>query len=93
MMTGMALMTGSAIKGAEFMMAFSMGTIPLLWIVQRRFQIWQRRLKPATMQRVMRGVCLITSIIIVARLWPHNATASEKNSAPSTPSCPFCESP
>ncbi|HEX5790695.1 MAG TPA: sulfite exporter TauE/SafE family protein, partial [Luteolibacter sp.] len=34
---GAALLSGSAAKGAEFTLAFGLGTVPLLWIVQHQF--------------------------------------------------------
>lgn len=90
LMLGIALVSGSALRGAEFMLAFALGTIPLLWLAQHGFQAWKRRLTPATLSRVRRGVCLFGACIMMARLWP-TSTRSE-GSVPQPPACPLCPS-
>jgi sulfite exporter TauE/SafE len=90
LMAGIALVSGSALRGAEFMLAFSMGTIPLLWFAQHRFHIWKQRLSPVAMDRVKRAVCLAGAAMLMLRLWPATtAAATETGAAP--PACPFCE--
>ena len=34
----LALISGSALRGVEFMLAFGLGTVPLLWLAQTQFQ-------------------------------------------------------
>jgi sulfite exporter TauE/SafE len=41
-----ALLAGSALRGAEFMLAFGLGTVPLLWLAQSQFHRLQARLSP-----------------------------------------------
>jgi len=91
LMTGIALASGSALKGAEFMLAFSMGTIPLLWFAQHRFHVWRQHLGPATMDRVKRGICLVASLMLIIRIWPAPSPLASTGELPPAPSCPFCE--
>ena len=90
LMAGIALVSGSAVRGAEFMLAFCMGTIPLLWYAQHRFHIWKQQLSPVAMERVKRVVCLAGAAMLVIRLWPATAAAAA-GSRPSAPECPFCD--
>ncbi len=90
LMAGIALVSGSAVRGAEFMLAFSMGTIPLLWFAQHRFHVWRQQLSPVAMDRVKRAVCLAGAVMLMMRLWPATtATAAEAKATP--PACPFCD--
>lgn len=93
LMAGIALVSGSALRGAEFMLAFCMGTIPLLWFAQHRFHIWKQQLSPVAMDRVKRVVCLAGAAMLMLRLWPATAAAAADNpdGKPAPPSCPFCE--
>lgn len=92
LMAGIALVSGSAVRGAEFMLAFAMGTIPLLWFAQHRFHIWKQQLSPVAMDRVKRIVCLAGAVMLALRLWPATtATAAESpGGKPPPPTCPFC---
>lgn len=42
----LALLSGSAVRGAAFLLAFGLGTLPLLWLAQSRFQWARARLSP-----------------------------------------------
>ena len=94
MMLGIALVSGSALRGAEFMLAFSLGTVPLLWYAQHRFHIWQHQLSPAAMARVRRGVALAGALLVFVRLWPALPARAGEAAAPpdAVPevSCPLC---
>lgn len=95
-MVGIALVSGSAVRGAEFMLSFALGTVPLLWFAQQRFHVWQHQLGPAAMARVRRGVALAGAILVFARLWPTlPANAAQPPAAGEIPaaSCPFCDGP
>jgi sulfite exporter TauE/SafE len=95
-MIGIALVSGSAIRGAEFMLSFALGTVPLLWFAQQRFHVWQHQLSPPAMARVRRGVALAGAILVFARLWPTlPANAAPPASAGEIPAaaCPFCDGP
>jgi sulfite exporter TauE/SafE len=95
LMAGIALVSGSAIRGAEFMLAFALGTVPLLWYAQHKFHIWQHRLSPTAMARVRRTVALTGAVMIALRLWPTlPANAAQPPLAEGTvpeASCPFCD--
>jgi len=65
----LALMTQSPIRGAEFLLAFGLGTLPLLWFVQHQYVFWQTRVSPLTIQRIQRTVALAAAIIIGLRLY------------------------
>jgi len=64
----LALLSGSALRGVEFMLAFGLGTVPLLWLVQSQ-SVWIRaRLSPRTLERIRIGLALTTALIISWRL-------------------------
>lgn len=48
---GVALLAGSALAGAERMLAFGLGTLPLLWLAQTQFAQFQARLSPRGLAR------------------------------------------
>lgn len=63
-----ALLTGSAAKGAEFTLAFGMGTVPLLWLAQSQFHKIRAMLTPRTMAHLRRGLALVTALMLMWRL-------------------------
>jgi len=63
-----ALLAGSALRGAEFMLAFGLGTVPLLWLAQSQFHRLQARLSPAWLGRVRVTLALATALVIGWRL-------------------------
>lgn len=65
---GAALLAGSAARGAEFTLAFGLGTIPLLWLAQHQFHRMRAKLTPLTLGRVRQGLALITALVLVVRL-------------------------
>ncbi len=68
MLFGFSLLTGSAIRGAEFALAFGLGTVPLLWLAQHAFHKIQAQVKAATMPLIRRGLALVTAILMSMRL-------------------------
>jgi sulfite exporter TauE/SafE len=68
MMFALAMANGSASRGAEFAMAFGLGTLPLLWLAQTQLHWLGGRLQPATMRKLQRGLALVTAIILAWRL-------------------------
>lgn len=68
LLIGVAMFSGSVGKGAEFMLAFALGTIPLLWFVQNRFGWLQRRVSPLWISRVQRSTALAAFALIAWRL-------------------------
>jgi sulfite exporter TauE/SafE len=65
---GAALLAGSAAKGAEFTLAFGLGTVPLLWLAQHQFHRIRARLTPLAMNRLRRGLALVTALMLAWRL-------------------------
>lgn len=64
----MAAFTGSAVRGAEFMLAFGLGTVPLLWLVQANYGRLKLRLSPTTLARLQAGLALATALVLTWRL-------------------------
>jgi uncharacterized protein len=64
----LALISGSAVRGLEFMLAFGLGTLPLLWIAQLQFQWLRQKLSPLWLGRVRVTLALATAMIIGWRL-------------------------
>ena len=89
---GIALVSGSAAKGAELMVAFGLGTVPLLWLAQHQFHRIRAKLTPLAMNRLRRGLAFATALMLAWRLHdtlpfraevePAKATESEE-----LPSC------
>jgi uncharacterized protein len=65
---GAALLSGSAVKGAEFTLAFGLGTVPLLWLAQHQFHRIRAKLTPQAMSRMRRGLALVTALMLAWRL-------------------------
>jgi sulfite exporter TauE/SafE len=68
MMLALAAANGSAFKGAEFAMAFCLGTLPLLWLAQTQLHWLGGRLQPATMRKIQRSLALAAAIVLAYRL-------------------------
>lgn len=85
---GAALLTGSAVRGAEFALAFGLGTVPLLWLAQHQLKHLKKRLGPATLVRLQRSLAIAAACLIAFRLWgtiPFSSSAQEEK--PDLPSC------
>jgi hypothetical protein len=89
---GAALLAGSAAKGAEFTLAFGLGTVPLLWLAQHQFHRIRAMLTPLAMGRLRRGLALVTALMLAWRL--HGTIPQEfygqpeaKPAAKELPSC------
>lgn len=65
---GLALLSGSALRGVEFMLAFGLGTVPLLWLAQSQFQWVRRKLSPLWINRLRLTLALTTALVIGWRL-------------------------
>lgn len=68
LMFGLAMVNGSAEKGAEFAGAFGLGTLPLLWLAQTQLQILNTRLSPVQMRHLQRALALCAAAVMVWRL-------------------------
>jgi sulfite exporter TauE/SafE len=64
----LAALSGSALRGAEFMLAFGLGTLPLLWVVQANFGWVRVRLSPTWMTRLQVTLALAAALVISWRL-------------------------
>lgn len=94
MMFGIALLSGSAMRGAEFLLAFAFGTVPLLWFAQHRFHIWRHQLGPDKAAAIRRGLCVVGAVMVIARVWGAGepAVAKEPGKPAAVPEvrCPLC---
>jgi len=68
MIFGLALFSGSALKGAEFAIGFGLGTLPLLWLAQSHFMRVQLKVTPATLIRIQRTLAMIAALVVAWRL-------------------------
>jgi sulfite exporter TauE/SafE len=64
----LALLSGSALRGAETLLAFGLGTVPLLWLAQANFPWVRARLGPRILARVQGGFALAVAVLLVWRL-------------------------
>lgn len=80
----MALLSGSAVRGVEFMLAFGLGTVPLLWLAQSQFHWVRQKLSPLWLARTRLALALGTALIIGFRL---RATLGLPGPDPSTFIC------
>ncbi len=64
----LALLSGTPLRGAEFMLAFGLGTVPLLWLAQTQFGRLQRRIKPLWNDRLRIGLALTAALVAAWRL-------------------------
>lgn len=64
----LALLSGSAVRGAETLLAFGLGTMPLLWLAQVNFHWVRARLGPRTLGRLRGALALAVAAIIAWRL-------------------------
>jgi sulfite exporter TauE/SafE len=68
MLAALAMMAGSALRGVEFMLAFGLGTVPLLWLLQTNFHWIRLKLPPVWIARMQMGVALAAAVLIAWRL-------------------------
>jgi len=97
MIFGVSLLAGSAAKGAEFTLAFGLGTVPLLWLAQQQFHRIRARLTPLAMNRLRRGLAFATALLLAWRLqstipatW-HGNPSTPQPAADELPTCPHCK--
>lgn len=67
-LVALALMSGSAVRGVEVMLAFGLGTVPLLWLAQSQFQWVRQKLSPLWLARMRITLGLATALLIGWRL-------------------------
>jgi len=64
----LALISGSALHGAETLLAFGLGTVPLLWFAQTNYHWLRIRLGPVWLARVQTTLALMAALLIAWRL-------------------------
>ncbi len=64
----LSALSGSAARGASFMLAFGLGTVPLLWLAQAQFHRVQRWLKPVWLGRLRVTLALGAAAVVCWRL-------------------------
>lgn len=64
----LALLSGSAVRGATWLLAFGCGTIPLLWLAQSRLGRVQALLSPRGLARLRVGLALAVALTAGWRL-------------------------
>ncbi len=67
-LVAMAGFAGSAARGAELLLAFGLGTVPLLWLAQANIGWLRSRLSPLALGRARTALALAAAIVIVWRL-------------------------
>ena len=68
MIFGLALFSGSAIKGAEFATGFGLGTLPLLWLAQTQFMRIRQLRDPNLLARIQRIAALVAAGVMLWRM-------------------------
>lgn len=63
-----AAFSGSAALGAELMLAFALGTLPLLWLAHLNYGWIRARLSPVTLGRAQSAVALTAALLVCWRL-------------------------
>lgn len=64
----LALLSGSAVRGTEFMLAFGLGTVPLLWLAQTQFHWVRQKLSPLWLNRTRMTLAFVAAGLVAWRL-------------------------
>lgn len=64
----LSALSGSALRGVEFMLAFGLGTVPVLWLAQANAGWIRSRLSPSGLRRAQAGLALGTAVVLSWRL-------------------------
>jgi len=68
LLAALAGLSGSPEKGMEFMVAFGLGTLPLLWVTHLFLSRFRARLQPVWLARIQRGLAIAAAVVIAWRL-------------------------
>lgn len=63
-----AALSGSAVDGLQFMLAFGLGTVPLLWFTHVQFGWLKSKLSPVSIRRVQMTLAAVAALVIGWRL-------------------------
>jgi sulfite exporter TauE/SafE len=64
----LALLSGSALRGAEVLLAFGLGTVPLLWLAQANYRWLRARTGPRLLARAQSALALGVALLLAWRL-------------------------
>jgi len=64
----LALLSGSGLRGAETLLSFGLGTVPLLWFAQHHYQGLRLKLGAARLARVQALLALAVALALAWRL-------------------------
>lgn len=64
----LALLSGSAVRGAETLLAFGLGTVPLLWFAQTNYHWLRLKLGPIWLARAQTTLAVVTACVLAWRL-------------------------
>ncbi|MDP2138060.1 MAG: sulfite exporter TauE/SafE family protein [Candidatus Didemnitutus sp.] len=67
-LVSLALLSGSALRGAETLLAFGLGTVPLLWLAQTNFHWLRAKFGPVWLSRAQTILALAIAAVLVWRL-------------------------
>ncbi|MDX2111596.1 MAG: sulfite exporter TauE/SafE family protein [Verrucomicrobiota bacterium] len=81
---GIAMVMGSPWVGAQFLFAFGLGTLPLLFAAQLGLLTWRQHISPVGLRRLQQVLALSMAILIAWRL------RSTIGGAGPSVDCPFC---
>lgn len=82
LMFGLAALSGTPAKGASLLLAFGLGTVPLLWVAQHQWGRLRNWLGPGRALWLQRGLVLAMTILVA---WRYQGSLTE--------SCPACALP
>ena len=82
---GAALLSGSGWRGAEFALAFGLGTVPLLWLAQTQLHRMKRKVSPLVMVKVQRGLALTAALVMM--WWLQDTLPGFRNDPAELPTC------
>ena len=87
------LLSGSPLRGAEFALAFGMGTVPLLWLAQQSFSRLRETMPALRFNQLQRGLAIIATIVMIWRLQdtlPNLGASPEPAAADAEAELPSC---
>ena len=64
----LALLSGSALRGAETVVSFGLGTVPLLWLAQHHFQWVRIKVGPVRLARIQAVLAFGVAVVLAWRL-------------------------